>query len=210
MYRLLAVLSGFLALCLFSTPAMALDGSASHLKDEVSRVRSMTAVFEQTVTDEDGLVMEKYQGDLKLNTASRSFRMETARPEASLLNCDGKNIYYYEPALEQVTIYDITKIDRSSPFWIVLTGSDDDYKRFTITEEQSGTEKIFHMIPRESSGGASYDIVFDSEGLSQVVMKDAGGQVINYRLSERHFMQTLGSVEFVFTVPSGATVDDQR
>lgn len=199
-----------IAALFIASSAIAAENAEKLLKDRVIQLNSMTANFEQKVSDEDGLELEKYYGNIKLNSSSRSFRMETVKPDQSLLNCNGKDIYYYEPAIEQVSIYSMNKVDKSSPFWIVLSNNDDAYKHFNISLDKKD-KNTFILSPKDKkSQNSSYIIHFDKDGLSGVEMTDANGQHVSYDLSERVFMKTLGSVEFVFTVPSGVTVDDQR
>ncbi len=194
-----------------NTVTWSLEGDALELKSKISELNSLTSSFEQQIKDEDDLVLETYEGSLKLNSKNRSFRMETLSPDKSILNCDGKSIYYYEPEINQVTIFSMDKVDGSSPFWIVLSDNDEAYNRFNIKANKGNDGVLdFILTPKNSGDNSSYTLHFDNEGLLSVTMLDANKQKISYNLKDRKFIKTLGSVEFVFTVPSGATVDDQR
>ena len=53
-------------------------------------------------------------------------------------------------------------------------------------------------------------ITFDDQGLLKVETVDPNKQKIVYELSNRKFIRTIPSVEFVFLMPNGVTVDDKR
>ncbi|MBQ8707261.1 MAG: outer membrane lipoprotein chaperone LolA [Succinivibrionaceae bacterium] len=194
---------------LASCPALG-KTPAQELGDRVSRLHGITASFVQRVYDEDGLELEKSSGSFKLNSDTSSFYIDTQKPEKSLLTCNGRDIYHYEEAVDQVTIYGMDSISRASPFWIVLEHDAGSLDRYSITRAGKG---VFHLKEKEPSGdgqGAEYFLSFDDQGLTGAEMKDQNGQKVVYELSDRQFIRTIPSVEFVFLMPNGAAVDDRR
>ena len=183
---------------------------AEELEDRVSELHGITASFEQRVYDEDGLELEKSSGSFKLNSDTSSFYIDTLKPEKSLLTCNGRDIYHYEEAVDQVTIYGMDSISRASPFWIVLERDGGSLDRYSISRKGGG---VFHLREKDTTGdgqGAEYTLTFDDQGLLGAEMKDQNGQRVVYRLTDRRFIRTIPSVEFVFLTPNGAAVDDRR
>ncbi len=183
------------------------DASAT-FRAKVDELHGMTADFQQNIIDEDGLELGSYKGSFKLNSDSKSFYLQTTSPEETILCSNGKDIYYYEKELDQVTIYRMDKISRTSPFWVVIDRQSRDFDKYNITPVG---ENAYQLSPKEESKESNvYTLYFDSEGLGRVEMTDGSGQKVIYQLQNRKFIRTIPSVEFVFLMPNGVTVDDQR
>ena len=181
---------------------------ATQFREKVSALHGMTADFTQHVYDADGDELEVSSGSFKLNSDSHSFYIKTEEPEESLLTSNGKEIYHYENALEQVTIYSMDMINRTSPLWIVLDHLNRDFNEYRITRLGKNSYQLTEKKQSENTG--VYSITFDDQGLLKVETVDPNKQKIVYELSNRKFIRTIPSVEFVFLMPNDVTVDDKR
>lgn len=170
-------------------------------------LHGLDAGFVQEVYDEDGLELERSEGRFKLNSDTSSFRIDTVKPEESQLVCNGRDVHYYEKSVDQVTVYSMEELRKSSPFWIVLDRKSRDFSQFTI---ESPSRDVFLVAERDRKDGSVYRLAFDEEGLATVESRDPGGQRAVYKLTGRKFYRTVPSVEFVFLMPEGVTVDDRR
>ncbi len=193
---------------MFWTAASCAADPASAFKEKVSALHGLTADFSQHVFDESGDEIDSSSGTFKLNSDSHSFFIKTVSPNESLLTSNGKEIYHYENDLEQVTIYSIDMISKTSPLWIVLDHTNRDFSDYTIKMSGKNSFQLTEKNKSEKTG--VYNIAFDDQGLSGVEVIDPNGQKIVYELSNRKFIRTIPSVEFVFLMPNGVTVDDKR
>ena len=85
-------------------------GATEDLLARSRALKTMSADFHVVITDEDGLELETYDGRIRIETAAKSFRLDTAEPEANAVVCNGKELYSYDPSVAQVTILSFDKI----------------------------------------------------------------------------------------------------
>jgi outer membrane lipoprotein carrier protein len=76
--------------------------AASDLKEKLSSVNVFSATFAQTVYDSKGKELQKASGSLLVQRPNR-FNWHTTSPDESLIVADGKDVWVYDPFVEQVT-----------------------------------------------------------------------------------------------------------
>lgn len=193
---------------LFSLLAISIECNASdqgELLAKIKKLKTLSTNFHESIIDEDGLELEKYEGILKLDVAQKSFRLETLKPEQNTIVCNGKDLYSFDPNVAQVTIFNFNKVAQNSPFWLLIDPNEYTLAKFKISKVN---DLSFDILNQEQS--ISYNVSFDQEGLAAVKYIDQNKQTISYSFLDRDFAYNTVAEDFTFKIPEGVTVDDQR
>ena len=142
-------------------------GATEDLLARSRALKTMSADFHEVITDEDGLELETYDGRIIIETAAKSFRLDTAEPEANAVVCNGKELYSYDPSVAQVTILSFDKIVQNSPFWLIIDPSPKVLEKFKITA--SGPDS-FNIEARDIPAGEA-DVVVCDAFVGNVILK---------------------------------------
>ena len=97
------ILKSLLVLSAFVLPAQAVAGARDQLTTFTKGLKGLDAHFEQRVFDTKGAERERSAGTVQL-LAPRQFRWEYRTPSPQLILADGRQIWIYDPDLEQVTV----------------------------------------------------------------------------------------------------------
>jgi outer membrane lipoprotein carrier protein len=178
-----------------------LDTYLTHLK-------TLRAEFAQTVTDGKGEQVQKAQGTLIIVRPGR-FRWELTPEGGSpqLMVADGKNLWFYDRDLEQVSVKAATAALTATPAGL-LSGDGDIRELFTVTTvgKKDGFDWVL-VKPRQSDADfREARLGFSESELKHMVLKDKLGQTVRleFRKSERN--PPVAESEVKFTPPSGADV----
>ena len=96
--------------------------AASDLKEKLSSVNVFSATFAQTVYDSKGKELQKASGSLLVQRPNR-FNWHTTSPDESLIVADGKDVWVYDPFVEQVTALKMKDAVLNTPF-VLIAGND--------------------------------------------------------------------------------------
>lgn len=176
------------------------------LQQRLSKVKSFSAQFVQTVTSADGSVLQQNSGKLWVQRPGL-FRWQTTSPEENLLVSDGKTLWFYTPLVEQVTVTWLSSATENTPFLLISGDRPTEWRRYRISHRGDH----FELIPRQPEenlqhftltinkhGVIEQFVLFEQDGQrSQFVLQKFRRGPINYRL-------------FSFTPPPKVTMDDQR
>lgn len=182
-------------------------GAADLLKQKLAGVKLFSAQFEQTVYDVKGRELQKAGGTLTVSRPNR-FNWHTTSPDESLIVSDGKDVWLWDPFVEQATAMSLKDAVLNTPF-ILISGTDDRFwKNYDVTREGD----VFTVTSRNQSELiASFRVTFDrQDNISRFDVKEAQGQWSEFRLSHFNRQPVLKGNEFIFTLPKGAELDDQR
>ncbi|HHQ4772792.1 TPA: outer membrane lipoprotein chaperone LolA [Aeromonas veronii] len=181
--------------------------AASDLKQKLASVSLFSAKFSQTVYDSKGKELQKAGGDLLVKRPNR-FNWHTTSPDESLIVADGKDVWVFDPFVEQVTALKLKDAVLNTPF-VLITGNDDKlWKNYDVTQ-QGDVYTVTSRDPAELI--ASFRITFDRDNnISRFDVKEAQGQWTEFTLSSFNRNPVLKGSEFVFKIPKGVELDDQR
>lgn len=201
--------AGLLASLVLAAAAHAqtpLDTYLSHLK-------TLRAQFAQTVTDGKGREVQKAQGTLVILRPGR-FRWELTPADGSpqLMVADGKNLWFYDRDLEQVSVKAATAALTATPAGL-LSGDGNIRELFTVAP--AGRKDGFDWVlvtPKESDADFREARLAFGTGqrqereLKRMVLKDKLGQTVrlDFFTSERN--PPVAEAEVKFTPPAGADV----
>ncbi|MFA9499824.1 outer membrane lipoprotein chaperone LolA [Mannheimia sp. E30BD] len=195
-----------LALFGLANVALADAQSVAELQRRLEQVSQYSADFDQTVRSSKGKEIQKGKGKFQVKRPNL-FRMDTKSPQENLIVSDGKNLWFYDPFVSQVTVNTVQDAVNNTPF-VLLTSSDKSHwDQYDVTQNAD----IFILKPKsKKSNLKQFDVRIDQNGLLKgfsTIERD--GQSNLYVLRNI----TTGGVSsdlFKFTVPKGAELDDQR
>ena len=178
-----------------------LDTYLSHLK-------TLRAEFAQTVTDGKGEQVQNAQGTLVIVRPGR-FRWELTPEGGSpqLMVADGKNLWFYDRDLEQVSVKAATAALTATPAGL-LSGDGNIRELFTVAPagKKDGFDWVL-VTPRESDADfREARLGFGMAELKRMVLKDKLGQTVRLEFFKSERNQPVAESEVKFTPPSGADV----
>jgi outer membrane lipoprotein carrier protein len=201
----LAGLSGCLAFAVQVQAQTPLDSYLEHLK-------TLRAEFTQTVTDGRGDQVQKADGKLVIIRPGR-FRWELTPDGGSrdkapqLMVADGKNLWFYDRDLEQVSVKSAASALTATPATL-LSGDGNIRELFTVAP--AGRKDGFDWVlvtPRQ--GDADFRearLAFGNSELKRMVLKDKLGQTVRLDFFSSERNSPVAEAEVKFSPPAGADV----
>ncbi|NVK24367.1 MAG: outer membrane lipoprotein chaperone LolA [Gammaproteobacteria bacterium] len=186
--------------------SVAAEPVETELRKLLSDYDGFTARFSQKVTDVNDNLLHQAKGQLVFKQPGK-FRWEVTEPEQELLLSNGKSLWWYNPFLEQVSIYDAEEAVSTTPFALLVSNKDETWNKFVIEKVESG----FVITPKDddTSQVTKLAVHFDKFLLTQIVITDRTQQTSAYVLSKHKFDKKLKH-EFDFEIPESIDIDDQR
>lgn len=180
------------------------------LLERLNQLTTFEADFAQQVTDAQGDVVQQLHGHLAL-ARPNLLHWQTDAPDEMLMIADGQNLWYYNPFVEQVTIYQQDNAVAQSPLLLLLDGANEAWAHYQVKVEGNS----FALQPLPSAPSAqSLQLVFAENGsaaeLTRILLDDGQGQLSTITLENVTLNQPLDPQLFTFKVPEGVDVDDQR
>ena len=196
-------LAGLLSALAFGTGVQA----QTPLDTYLTQLKTLRADFAQTVTDGKGEV-QKAHGTLIIVRPGR-FRWELTPDGGSpqLMVADGKNLWFYDRDLEQVSVKAATAALTATPAGL-LSGDGNIRELFTVSS--AGKSDGFDWVlvkPRESDADfREARLGFGPSELKRMVLKDKLGQTVRLDFSKSERNPSVAESEVKFTPPPGADV----
>jgi len=197
-------LTGLLASLMLATAAQAqtpLDTYLTHLK-------TLRAEFSQTVTDGKGDQVQNAQGTLVIVRPGR-FRWELTPVGGApqLMVADGRNLWFYDRDLEQVSVKAATAALTATPAGL-LSGDGNIRELFTVAA--AGRKDGFDWVlvtPKQSDADfREARLAFAKSELRRMVLKDKLGQTVRLEFFKSERNPPVADSEVKFTPPAGADV----
>ncbi|GIX33632.1 MAG: outer-membrane lipoprotein carrier protein [Lysobacterales bacterium] len=197
-------------LMFLAAPLMAEEGgrapALSELHAFIDGASALRARFTQMSYDVNGQLSEQAEGDLLLARPNR-MRIEYREPFAQLIIADGRELWVYDPELEQVTVRRQPEADPGSPL-LALVQPDRIEEVFRIEERPGPPGSAWlRLIPRQPTEGMEYAELLLIEGsLRAMHLIDGLGQRNEYAFSNWQRDPPFSEAEFLFVVPPGVEV----
>lgn len=165
-----------------------------------------SASFAQRVTDSENNLVHQGEGKLVFKQPGK-FRWQVSEPDQQLLLSNGETLWWYNPFLEQVSIYDAERAVATTPFALLVSNQDSTWNNFNIAKVDTG----FVITPKDIDNSQVQELAvyFDKEVLNKIVITDRTQQVSAYNLSEQAFDKSVAR-QFNFVIPADVEIDDQR
>ena len=194
-----------LLLLSFSVQADVIDD----LKSSLKQLPFFTTQFEQVVTDNEGSVLQKATGLMQLRQPNL-FRWESLQEgdfDATTLVADGNTVWYYNPFAEQVSAYSQQQMTESNPLLLLAQPDGIQWENYEVTAGKDG-----YMLEAKNPELQIQQLVIGFAGtdISQLTLIDLQQQTSVFRFSGFDTKTIIDDKQFVFEVPKGVEVDDQR
>ena len=196
-------------LLVLAVPNRAGADDAPKLAELLDGMTTVSAEFEQTVTNRFGDVLQAATGRMHLKRPMR-LRWELDEPYPQLVVTNGESLWVYDPDLEQVTVQPLAEALTGSPA-VFLTGTVADLRRnFTVvaTEPPEAGGSRFELTPVDPNavyGELALTFAADG-GLAGIDIADHLQQLTRVAFTARDMGAVLESDLFEFTVPTGVDV----
>jgi outer membrane lipoprotein carrier protein len=203
---------------------IALAGSAANgaaapstaLEHYLTGLDTLSTEFTQTVTDAHGNELEAGSGSLTVQRPDR-FRWDY-RPRAQdnaageesgqLMVADGKNLWFYDRELAQVTVKPLAGALSSTPIMLLSSTPEQLQQSFQIMP--SGTHDGLQWVdvkPRSTQADfSSAELGFQGQRLARMIVHDNLGQTVRLDFSHSGRDVPLAPTLFQFKPPSGVDV----
>lgn len=196
MFRKLACIAVLLASTAYAEPV-------ADLQKALSNARALSGDFTQTVVNRKG----------KTQTASGTFailrpgkfRWNYKKPYEQLIVGDGKQVWLYDPDLQQVTVRDVSQALESSPA-ALLSGDNNLEKRYRLTAlpARDGLDWV-EATPRQNDSNFNKIRLGIAGGeIRRMELDDSFGQTT--RVEFRNQVNKADAAQFSFTPPKGVDV----
>ena len=193
----------FAATLLNAIPAVAADAK-QELQQKLESMQSLQANFSQQVSADNGDVLQQLTGELTIQRPNK-MRWKTNPPDDTLMIASGDTVWYYNPFVEQVTIYQQQDATANSPMLLLLTGTDEQWQGYQVTESAPNE---YHIV--SDTAESELNLGFTNDMLTDIELQQQGGDTITLELTDVAVNPSLERQLFTFDVPDGVDVDDQR
>ena len=200
----------FVGLIVLSSAALSSSALAASAQDQlksfVQQVRTATGSFLQTVVGPQGQTRRPQSGQFSFERPGR-FKWDVISPYAQLIVSDAKQVYQYDPDLNQVTVRNVDQAIGASPAAILFgTGELDTVFDVTDQPDRDGVAWL-RAKPRNGDAGFVHLDLGMIDGLPvRIVLLDAFGQTTRVELSGIQRNPSLPASTFEFIAPVGADV----
>lgn len=199
---------------IFSTLSLSLGAqeiSASKaLQQRLTHLNTFQSAFVQNVSSVTGELLQQASGVLAIAKPTYLDWQVTTPDETRLLSKDGL-VYLIDPFLEQVSIYDLSKMIEHNPLLLLLTDDASQWENFTVVQQVQKEQMLFEVSAK--APGAliqTLTLTFANNVLMGMSFVDTQGQVSRFVFSDAKMNIVLPEDTFTYTIPEYFTIDDQR
>lgn len=203
--RRIRLIAPVLALLMWSAQAAA----QTPLDNYLAQLKTLRTEFSQEVTDSKGRQVQNAAGKLTIVRPGK-FRWELtpgggASPQ--LMVADGKNLWFYDRDLEQVSVKPASSALTATPAGL-LSGEGDVRQWFTVTAagRRDGLDWV-KVVPRQGDADIrEAQLAFDQRDLRRMVLKDKLGQTVRLDFLKSERNPAVADADVKFSPPAGADV----
>jgi outer membrane lipoprotein carrier protein len=175
----------------------------------LAQLKTLRAEFEQSVTDGRGETVQRATGKFVILRPGR-FRWEVTpdgATSAQLMVADGKNLWFYDADLEQVSVKSAAAALPATPASL-LSGDGNIRDLFRVSS--GGKRDGFDWVVVTPKGGDAdfreARLGFGNGELRGMVLKDKLGQTVRLQFLKSERNAQVSDTEVKFTPPAGADV----
>lgn len=182
------------------------SAASLELQNKLNVFDGYQANFKQVVTDIEANIIHQADGKLVFKQPGK-FIWEVTAPEEELLISNGRYVWWYNPFVEQVSIFDVQQAVTQTPFALLVSKDPSIWKQFSISKENN----IYVITPVDLSQAQVIKLtltIIDND-LEKIVITSRSQQVSEYTLSGQSKFNPQADM-FEFEMPAGIDVDDQR
>lgn len=175
----------------------------------LAQLKTLRASFEQSVTDGRGETVQRASGKFVILRPGR-FRWEVLQDGATaaqLMVADGKNLWFYDADLEQVSVKSAAAALPATPASL-LSGEGDIRELFRVSSggKRDGFDWVVVTPKGSDADFREARLGFGSGELKGMVLKDKLGQTVRLHFLSSERNAPVSESEVKFTPPAGADV----
>jgi outer membrane lipoprotein carrier protein len=199
---------------LFGLAVLAFSGALqaqTPLDSYLEHLKTLRTEFSQAVTDSKGRLVQDARGKLVIVRPGR-FRWELtpgagANSSPQLMVADGKNLWFYDRDLEQVSVKPASSAITATPAGL-LSGEGNIRELFTVAPagRKDGLDWVLVTPKEDDADFREARLAFDKSDLKRMVLKDKLGQTVDLDFATSERNPPVAEAEVNFTPPPGADV----
>jgi outer membrane lipoprotein carrier protein len=204
----------FLCAALVFTGHAAAADSPTPLDSYLGQLKTLKTEFSQSVTDSKGRKVQSADGKLVIVRPGK-FRWELTPHSSStsggaspqLMVADGKNLWFYDRDLEQVSVKPSSTALTATPAGL-LSGQGDVRQWFTVSAagRRDGYDWV-KVVPKQGDADIrEAQLAFDKNDLRRMVLKDKLGQTVRLDFLKSERNPAVAESDVKFSPPAGADV----
>jgi len=175
------------------------------LRQMLRQYNGFSADFKQTVLDSEFKPLHEALGHLQFRQPGQ-FRWQVAEPEPELLLSNGQTLWWFNPFVEQVSIFDAEDAVATTPFALLVSQDDAVWSQFAIEKRDSG----FDIRPKQTDSQVILlHLEFKQDVLAKIEVTSRSHRLSRYELQAQSFSLPTDA-SFDFEIPAGTDIDDQR
>lgn len=191
----------------FSQSAFADEQAKEIIKAKLAALQTYSADFQQTVTDATGEELQTAEGKIHLSQPYKLY-WETLEPNEMQLIADGTTLWHVDPFVEQVIAIDQKNAAQNHPIMLLAQQDPSLWDKYLV---EKSTENEFLLTSLNSqSDFISLTLTFKDESLMGLSILDKMEQRNTLEFSQVIQNTTIDQQVFLFTLPEGYDLDDQR
>jgi outer membrane lipoprotein carrier protein len=202
----------FLTVMLLAFAASANAADDTPLDRYLAQLKTLRAEFLQTVTDGRGTTVQKAEGKFVILRPGK-FRWELTptthgrSQTPQLMIADGKNLWFYDRDLEQVSVKPAATSLTATPASL-LSGQGDIRELFRVSDagKHDGFDWVLVSPRKPDADFREARFAFDHLNLRRMVLKDKLGQTVSLDFTDSERNAPVADAEVTFTPPAGADV----
>ncbi|CAM2808451.1 outer membrane lipoprotein chaperone LolA [Moritella viscosa] len=175
------------------------------LQGQLAQLKPFSADFTQTVTSAEGDNLSIAQGSMQLQRPNQ-FRWETVSPDEQLIVSNGESLWFYNPFVEQVSIYSLKDAIANTPFMLIAGSEQAAWRNYRVTKKAG----VYTVITPNDPAAAVFTLQFKQGEMSQFSVQEQQGQHSQFVLTNRKTMNKMDPALFNFIIPEDTDIDDQR
>jgi outer membrane lipoprotein carrier protein len=199
-----------------ASPAAPATSAPTPLDRYLEHLKTLRVRFLQTIADANGaevgrasgtLIVErpgKFRWDIQPQDAAQGSQLDRGQ----LMVSDGRNLWYYDRALEQVTVRPLDAALSATPA-MLLSGAVDVRQHFKESPagHRDGLDWVY-VEPRSAAADFRSALFgFDARGtLERMILDDKLGQTVTIIFKQVKLNAPVPAKAFTFTPPAGADV----
>ncbi|AZQ84561.1 outer membrane lipoprotein carrier protein LolA [Colwellia sp. Arc7-635] len=185
------------------------DKSKLELMAILAKVEFFSAEFNQQIFDEAGTELQQGSGLLSVSKPNL-VNWQTVLPDESLIVSDGSNLWFYDPFVEQVSVYSLESAIANTPILLITSNDAKLWQDYSVSKLSDNRYLIsaINENSRVKSLALNFSQHDDKIELSSFNILDATGQLSVITLTHKN--QIPDASLFEFSVPEGVYLDDQR
>lgn len=193
---------GFIIFCHL---AYADEAAKNRLASVLNATTSLSATFSQTVRS-GGRLIDRSEGLFFMHKPGM-FRLDIKKPNEQLIVSDGKTLWIFDKALEQVTQKKLQKGLTNTPALFLSDTTHSALNRYNIRFKQQNDLEQFLLVPLGHETDYQYiQLFFKAHVLQGLTIKDNLEQTTSLELSHVKSNPKLPTRLFGFTPPKGVDV----